>query len=156
LGGRLFALLLAFGLSTAILTAPHSSEAMLGESADTLESDRRALSAVRSAITAHRAYTVHEFDSDATRVREYISPTGIVFGIAWKGLSHPDLTHLLGSYSGEYLEALRQTPRRQGLRRLQVRTNRVVVEKWGHMRNLQGRAYAPELVPSGVGVDEIT
>ena len=33
--------------------------------------------------------------------------------------------------------------------------DRVVVEKWGHMRNLQGRAYAPALLPPGVSSDEI-
>jgi len=36
-----------------------------------------------------------------------------------------------------------------------VRTDRVVVEKWGNMRNLQGRAYAPALIPPGVSIDEI-
>jgi hypothetical protein len=36
-----------------------------------------------------------------------------------------------------------------------LKANNVVVEKWGHMRNLQGRAYAPALMPQGVSVDEI-
>jgi hypothetical protein len=152
---RLYALFLGLGLSMAIFATAQRTEATLGESADTVESDRKALSAVRGATTDHNSYTVHEFDSNSTVVREYVSPTGVVFGIAWKGLTHPDLTRLLGSYAGEYLEALRQIPRQQGRRRLQVKTNRVVVEKWGHMRSLQGRAYAPDLIPSGVSVDEI-
>ncbi len=152
---RLYALFLCFGLSVVILATAYQTEATLGESADTVESDRRALSAVRGATTAHNSYTVHEFDSASTKVREYVSSTGIVFGIAWKGLVHPDLTHLLGSYAGEYQAALGQTRRQKGVRSLQVKTNRVVVEKWGHMRSLQGRAYAPELIPQGVTVDEI-
>jgi len=46
--------------------------------------------------------------------------------------------------------------RKPGLRRhFVVRTDRVVVEKWGHVRNLQGRAYPPALIPLGVSVDEI-
>jgi hypothetical protein len=45
--------------------------------------------------------------------------------------------------------------RQPGRRHVTVKTDSVVVEKWGHMRNLQGRAYAPALIPKGVNVDEI-
>ena len=131
------------------------AQAALGESADSVESDRTALSAVRRAATARDAYTIQEIKSDAATVREYVSSSGVVFAVAWNGLSHPDLTPLLGSYAGEYREALRQTPRKPGRRHLQVKAERVVVEKWGHMRNLQGRAYVPALIPQGVSVDEI-
>jgi hypothetical protein len=154
---RLFAYTLFFGLglSAAIFANAIRAHAALGESVDSIASDSRALLAVRHATTARTNYMVHEIGSDATVVREYVSPSGVVFGIAWNGLIHPDLTPLLGSYANEYREALRKTPREHGHRRLQVKTNRVVVEKWGHMRNLQGRAYAPALIPSGVSVDEI-
>jgi len=152
---RVYALFLGLGLSMAIIAAVQRVEASLGDSADTVESDRQSLMATRTATKAHSGYTVYEFNSTSTAVREYVSPTGVVFGITWKGLVHPDLTQLLGSYAGEYLVALRQTPRQQGRRRLQVKTERVVVEKWGHMRNLQGRAYAPGLIPSGVNVNDI-
>jgi len=104
---------------------------------------------------ARGGYTVQEIESASVAIREYISPSGIVFGIAWNGLIHPDLTQLLGSYAKEYKKALQQTPRRLGQRHLQVKTSRVVVEKWGHMRNLQGRAYAPALIPPGVSANEI-
>jgi hypothetical protein len=144
------------GLSMAALAVAEQAQATLGESADSVASDRKALSAVQRATTAHNGYTVHEFASDATVLREYVSPSGIVFGIAWNGLTYPDLTPLLGSYASEYQAALRQTPRRPGLRRYQtVETDRIVVQKWGHMRNLQGRAYAPALIPPGVSIDEI-
>jgi len=152
---RLYVLFLYLGLSVAIFATAQRVQATLGESADSIASDRKALSAVRHAMTVRNGYTVQEIDSDSTIVREYVSPSGVVFGIAWNGLVHPDLTQLLGSYAGEYEEALRQTPRKHGRRSLQVKTNRVVVEKWGHMRNLQGRAYAPDLIPPGVSVDEI-
>ena len=155
MGKRLFAIFVVLGLSAAIFATAQWAQATLGESADSIESDRNALSAVRRATTGRNGYTVQEIDSDSTVVREYISPTGVVFGIAWNGLIHPDLTQLLGSYSSEYQEALRQTPRKYGRRSLRVKTKRLVVEKWGHMRNLQGRAYAPSLVPQGVSIDEI-
>jgi hypothetical protein len=153
---KLYALFLYLGLSMAALAMAEQAQATLGESADSVASDRKALSAVQRATTARNGYTVHEFALDGTFVREYVSPSGIVFGIAWNGLTYPDLTPLLGSYASEYQAALRQTPRRPGLRRYQtVKTDRIVVQKWGHMRNLQGRAYAPALIPPGVSIDEI-
>jgi hypothetical protein len=139
----------------AIFSLARPAAAALGESASTVEGDRAALSAVRHSATPQSGYSVHEFESDATVVREYVSPSGIVFGIAWNGLVHPDLDQLLGSYAGKYHRALQQTPRGLGRRRIQLKTGSLVVEKWGHMRNLQGRAYDPALIPDGVSVDEI-
>jgi len=150
-----YALFLGFALSVAIFAGAQRTGATLGESADTVELDRKALRAERGTTKVQKNYTVHEFNSDSTAVREYVSPSGIVFGIAWKGMVHPDLAQLLGSYADEYQEALKHTSHLPGRRRLQVKAERVVVEKWGHMRNLQGRAYDPNLIPSGVSVDEI-
>jgi uncharacterized protein DUF2844 len=151
----LHALILCLGLAAPMFSLPQHASATLGGSADSVETDRKVLSAVHRGITARAGYTVHEVTSDANVVREYVSSSGVVFGIAWNGLSHPDLTPLLGSYADEYRQALRQTPHKPGRRSLQVKANRVVVEKWGHMRNLQGRAYDPALIPKGVSVDEI-
>jgi len=138
-----------------IIATAHEAGATLGESATSVESDRMALSAVRRATTAREAYTVHEVKSDASAVREYVSSAGVIFAVAWNGLTHPDLKPLLGSFDGEYRQALRQTHRILGRRHLTVRSERLVVEKWGHMRNQQGRAYVPTLIPSGVSIDEI-
>ena len=133
---RRFPLLLA-GVLAATLAAAQPLMAALGEPADSVARDRKALSAARGTATVHTGYTVQEVVSDSVTVREYISPAGIVFGIAWNGYTHPDLTPLLGSYAGEYDDALRKTPRKPGRRPVQVKTDRVVVEKWGHMRNLE-------------------
>ena len=122
---------------------------------DSVVSDETALVAKRVSKTVRKGYTVQELWSDSVIVREYIATTGVVFAIAWNGLIHPDLTPLLGSYADEYETAMRHASREPGRRHRQVETNRVVVEKWGHMRNLQGRAYVPALIPSGVSVDEI-
>jgi len=153
---RLSTVFLGFGLVVAVLAAAQQAQAVLGESVDSVTTDQKTLSAARGATTGvHSGYTVQEIVSDATTIREYVSSSGIVFGIAWQGRTHPDLTPLLGSYNGEYQDALRKTPRQPGRRHLQVKTDRVVVEKWGHMRKLQGRAYVPALIPSGVSLDEI-
>jgi len=143
------------GCAVSMLILAPRADAALGGTAASVASDRAALSAVHRATTVRGAYTVQELQSGSTTVREYVAASGVVFAVAWNGRTHPDLATLLGSYAGEYRAALRQTPRKRGLRRQQVQSDQVVVEKWGHMRNLQGRAYSPALLPSGVTIDEI-
>jgi hypothetical protein len=150
-----YTLVVGLSLLTAVLATARPVQAVLGESADSMTADRKALSAIQSGTTIHANYTVQQLESDSVTVREYISSAGIVFAVAWDGLTNPDLTQLLGSYSNEYREAQRQMPRMHGKRAQQVKTKRVIVETWGHMRHLQGRAYAPALVPQGVTIDEI-
>jgi hypothetical protein len=150
-----YALCLSVCMSAAILGAATQARAALGGSVETVETDRKALAAVSSATTVSSVYSIHEIVSDMTTIREYVSSDGIVFGIAWNGLVYPDLTQLLGPYSVEYQKALKQAPRQYGRRHARIKTGRVIVEKWGHMRNLQGRAYAPGLMPEGVSADEI-
>ncbi len=153
---KLYALLICFGLSASVhVITAQQVQATLGESAASIQSDRDVLSGEQRAKTVHNAFTVQEFQTGATKVREYISPSGIVFGVAWNGLIRPDLTKLLGSYSNEYHEALKRIPHNKGRSQLEVKTKRVVVQQWGHMRNLQGRAYVPSLIPPDVSVDEI-
>jgi len=150
------ALFIGLSIWMTMLSTGSPAQASLGESDDSITSDEKALSAVRGAAATRNGFTVHEIQSDSTTVREYVSPSGIVFAIAWNGRIHPDLTSLLGSYAGEYNKALQQTPREPGRRSYYVvKSDQVVVEKWGHMRNLQGRAYAPALIPPGVSIDEI-
>lgn len=153
---RISAALIIGALCMAFVLAPAwRVRATLGESADSVESDRTALSAVRRAVLPRNGYTVHEVTSDANTVREFVSADGVVFAIAWNGLAPPDLALLLGSYADEYRQALRRNERKPGRRQIQVRADRLVVEQWGQMRNLQGRAYVPALIPPGVSHDEI-
>ncbi len=152
---KLHVLFVGLGFFAVLFATARQVQATLGESVDSISSDGKVLSAVQRSATVRNGYTVHEIDSESTAVREYVSASGVVFGIAWRGLIHPDLKQLLGAYATEYQEALLRTPRIRGSRSLRVKTRGVVVEKWGHMRNLQGRAYTPSLLPPGVSVDEI-
>jgi hypothetical protein len=147
-------LLIALVLALTLLFV-QQAQAVLGGSADSIASDKKALFAVRSATKTSSNYTVHEMQSPANTVREYVSPSGIVFGIAWNGLTNPDLTKLLGTYAAEHKKALSHFKRQPGRRQAIIKSDNIIVEKWGHMRNMQGRAYAPALIPEGVSVDEI-
>jgi hypothetical protein len=144
----------SFFLATS-LAHPKTACATLGEGPDSVAKDRKALSTVKRAATSHDNYTVHESSSKATTVREYLSPAGVVFAVAWNGMTPPDLSTLLGSYHQQYQSAKRLVARQHGHKRSRVAAEGVVVETWGHMRNLQGRAYVPELVPAGVAINEI-
>ena len=146
---------LGFTLMLAICSITQQAQATLGESVDSIMPNKRSLSAVRRAEKASLKYTVYESQYDTITIREYASSSGIVFGIAWIGLTHPDLTPLLGSYASEHKKALSQVRRQHGSKHVKVKSENVVVEKWGHMRKLQGRAYVPDLIPEGVNIDEI-
>ena len=137
------------------LATPQFTHATLGEKAESIAKDKKALSARSRAVTSHSKFSIQEVCNNAVTVREYITPSGIVFGVAWNGVVQPDLTVLLGSYAGEYQQARQRQPRRHGRRQSEVKGGRVVVETWGQMRNLQGRAYDPALIPEGVTADDI-
>jgi hypothetical protein len=138
----------------AVLIAGGSS-AFLGGPAGSIEQDRKCLSATEDGTIPGADYTVRQMHNSAATVREYISPSGVVFGIAWEGQASPDLMKLLGPYAGEYQDALKRTARQPGRPYLKATTDRLVVERWGHVRDLHGRVYAPDLIPPGVPVDII-
>jgi hypothetical protein len=153
---RMFSKLL-FGINLALIifAATQPAQATLGESLDSVTLDKKALHAVSSVTRTTSKYTVHEIHSEVNNVREYVSPSGIVFGIAWNGLTNPDLTQLLGTYDSEQKKAVSHFKRQPGHRHSRIKSDNIVVERWGHMRNMQGRAFVPALMPAGVSIDEI-
>jgi hypothetical protein len=144
---------LFLGLLLLLLAPP--ARAALGGGLDSVESDRKALAATRHQAMAEPGYQVHELESDGLRVRQYLSPQGVVFAVAWDGLAHPDLDTLLGPYAAAWREADATAPRSPGRRARALTARNLVVEQWGHMRHLQGRAWDPALLPPGVTADAI-
>lgn len=142
-------------LSAAALATAQPARAALGETTDSAAPQEHPVAVTQRWTSGGGHYSIRESVSDSTTVREYLSARGVVFALAWDGLTHPDLSRLLGSYAAEYHDAMQAAPPTPGRRCHEVKTDRLVVEKWGHMRHLQGRAYATLLVPAGVSVDEI-
>lgn len=104
------------------------------------------------------AYTVATITTNETppqlTIRQYLSSTGQVFGVAWQGNRHPNTLLLLGPYAitpdTPLLPGSVQQPRFS--RRI---TEQVVVEVGGMVGNVWGRAYAPALFPAGLSPDAI-
>ena len=93
--------------------------------------------------------------SDANTIREFVDNQGVIFAIAWQGLDPPDLSVILGSYYSGYQAADKATPKKHGRRNRSVKRENLIVETWGAMRTLHGRAYDPSLIPAGVSLNEI-
>jgi Protein of unknown function (DUF2844) len=107
--------------------------------------------------TNNNSYNVHEIQADSgVVVREYVSLSGNVFGVAWEGRSHPDLRQVLGAYYDQYVQAVQaQRAQRHGHGPLLIQLPGLVVQMGGHMRALTGRAYIPQGVPVGIHPEEI-
>lgn len=103
------------------------------------------------------SYTIHESGLDSgTTVREYATPSGVVFAVSWRGPVLPDLSVLLGDYFNAFREEAQQA-RLAGRRGAPVNMERdaLVVRSNGRMRNFFGHAYAPDLIPGDVNIKDV-
>jgi hypothetical protein len=105
-------------------------------------------------VLAQEQYTIQEMlTASGTKVREYLSPAGQVFAVAWQGPHMPDLQQLFGDHFATYRNATKAL--RKGRGPLRIEESGLVVESGGHMRGFVGRAYLPRLMPDGMAVDDI-
>ena len=144
-------LLLALALISQAAALP--ALAALGEDVSTVESDRLQMKGeVR--LVAEAGYAIHEIHTPSgTIVREYVAPSGKVFGVSWRGPTMPDLRQTLGSHFDE-LVAAAGSPH-GGHHNLVVEKPDLVLHSGGHMRAFAGRAYVPGLLPAGITADVI-
>lgn len=120
-----------------------------GNCADSAEKDSEIITAIRAASTVCYGYTVREIHYGKAAMREYIAPSGVIFGIDWKGMIQPDISQLLGSFADAYLEELLQAPCQQRNLKIKIEAENIVVRKWGPPGDIRGCAYVPGLVPPG-------
>jgi hypothetical protein len=146
---------LAAACAVVILAALPAGASLGGDSAS-IEADQLHMQGTRTTKAAE-SYTVHEIQgASGTVVREYVSPEGKVFAIAWNGPWMPDLRQLLGGYFEQYRAALQaQSGPRIVRRPVAIEQPGLVVQVGGHLRAFAGRAYVPGMLPSGVRAEEI-
>lgn len=129
------------------------ADASLGGNEATIETDQLQAQAVRRVLPAAQ-YTVHELTGPSGAVvREYVAPTGMVFGVAWEGSSMPDLRQALGNFFDPYVAAAASGRRTRGA--ASVVLPGLVVQSTGHMRAFTGSAYIPDALPPGVTASEV-
>jgi hypothetical protein len=131
-----------------------SAWAALGRDATSIKDDGAHMRAALRVSRNDASYTVHELTAPTgTTVREYVSPAGKVFGVAWRGPFLPDFRQILGDYFAPVMQAPRN--QRQGRGPVEIRQPNLVFQSGGHMRAFFGRAYVPDLLPKGVTADLI-
>lgn len=143
-------------IALAAMVNPASVLGALGGDVSSVEADRAKMEATLQ-TTSRELYTVHELHAaNNVVVREFVSPQGKVFGVAWQGPARPDLQQLLGTYFNQYTEAVQnQKAKRVGRGPLLIQEPGFVLQMGGHARALVGRAYVPQMVPAGVHVEEL-
>ena len=151
--------ILLAGMVLASLFLPVGARATLGGDVASVEADQQQMKAKR-AVQGNAKYAVHEITTPyGTVVREYVTPEGKVFGVAWRGPFLPNFQQLLGSYYGTYAQAAQQARAAQARRArnspLTVEAPGLVMHSAGHTRAYAGQAYVPGMIPQGVDAQEI-
>lgn len=150
-------LLRAMAVVTGILALPANASATLGRDTSSVDVDRVRMQGALLRIARSDTYTVHEMrSSTGTTVREYVSPNGTVFAVAWQGPWLPDLRQVLGAYFDDYQRALQTTSgKRKARGSLTIDLPDLTVQMTGHPRAFSGRAFVPRLMPLRVQAETI-
>jgi len=151
---------IALALGAVLFTAEAMSPARagLGQTVDSVQADRVSMKGqVRARSEA--GYSVQEITAaNGAVVREFVSPSGMVFAVSWSGPAVPNLQQTLGSYFAQYQAAVktqRATGPRTGHHHLVIRAPSLVVHAGGHMGQYFGLAYAPSLVPQNLSISDL-
>lgn len=138
-----------------LLAMPFSAFAVLGDTAASVLTDQaRMKGTLRS--TDHQTYVMHEITTTTGAVREFVTPAGAVFGVAWEGQFPPDFQQLLGPYYQQAQTAAVDAKQPRARRApVAVDTPGIVFQQTGHARSFHGMAYIPQLVPNGVPPSDI-
>ncbi len=124
----------------------------LGQPEASVTTDRQQMRS-EDHVQTLQTYKIHQLTSgNGPTVREYVSPGGVVFGIAWQGRSAPDMNQLLGTYVANLQTATPSQTKIVRLRGVTVKTGDFVYTNFCRMRRCTGSAYVPSLVPTNVPI----
>jgi len=145
----------AAGAILVVLLFSARAAASLGGDLGSIQTDQVRLQGAVMRVTSRDTFTVHEMRAaTGTTVREYVSSSGKVFGVAWDGPTLPDLRQVLGVYFPAYIEAAQAAQKKRlGHGPIRIEEPTFVVEQSGHPRAFAGRAYVPQFVPAGIGAE---
>lgn len=149
-------ILLGMAIAIATTFLPSAASASLGGDVSSVHDDQMRMQGTLR-MTSNHSYNVHEIRApNGIVVREFVSLSGNVFGVAWQGHSHPDLHQVLGSSYDAFTQAVKaQRAQHRGHGPLLIEEPGLVVQMSGHMRSLAGEAYLPQSLPAGVRAEVI-
>lgn len=150
------ALVTAAMVAMTTLATAFPAWAALGGDISSIQADQLQMRGSRRAIVA-QSYTVHEIQAaNGTVVREYASPDGIVFAVAWHGPWMPDLRQILGSYFEQYSQAVQSQRNGRLVRRaVVIQEPGLIVQSGGHPRSFAGKAYIPAMLPTNLRAEDL-
>jgi hypothetical protein len=129
--------------------------AVLGQNEATVTTDQQQMKS-EDHVQDLQAYKVHELTTaNGPTVREYVSPQGVVFGIAWQGRSMLNVTGFLGTYVENLQTATPSQTQIRHLRGVTVKTSDFVFTNFCRMRICTGKAYVPSLVPNNISAEVV-
>jgi hypothetical protein len=136
-----------------LVLSPLVARATLGEKADSVQTDQIKMKAQRQTETL-KGNDVHVLKSSGRQVKEYVNSEGVVYAVTWRGSLKPDLQSLFGSYYLEFANADANS-NSQHRPAKNFSSERLVVRRSGHLRDLRGVAYIKSLLPEGVRPEDI-
>jgi hypothetical protein len=150
----------ALGLGALLLAAGAMTPARagLGDTVASVQADRVSMKG-QLRTRSEPGYSVQEITAaNGVLVREFVSPSGVVFAVSWSGPAMPDLQQTLGTYFAQYrrtVAAQRAARQRAGHHHVEIRAPSLVVHAGGHMRQYFGMAYVPSLVPQNLSISDL-
>jgi hypothetical protein len=153
-------------LSIMVLVLSSHLWAALGDNAASVLSDQSRMKGALHSVD-NRSYVLHEITlTSGGKIREYVSPAGAVFAVAWDGQFPPNLQQLLGPYyqqaktarqaqADQAAQSSGQPSARTRRGPVALQTPGLVMYESGHMRSFHGLAYIPQLIPQGVQLSDI-
>jgi hypothetical protein len=150
------ALATALALSLALLSA-RPAQAVLGEAASSVQADQLRLAAQRRTSRTLDAEVQVLTLPDGSSIRQYLTPAGLVYAVAWNTRSKPRLDQLLGAHFAAYAQGGRLAmSQRAGVHHhAVVEQGDLVVESSAHLNAHVGRAWLRSLLPTATARDAI-
>jgi hypothetical protein len=135
------------------LSGPKLAHATLGGDLSSIVDNEQQLGAVRR-VRPLAIGERHELSlPSGTVIHEYVSSSGAVYAVTWRGPRMPNLHELLGLYFAEL--GRRDIRTSFGHHRLNITSPDLIVRSSGHQRWFEGHAWLPSLVPTGVSADAL-
>lgn len=148
---------LLFGAAAVLLTP--AARATLGEDLASVQADALRLGAARRAnANATPQFQVQVLTlPGGGHIRQFATPEGRVFAVAWNTPAKPRLDTLLGTHFAAYAEGGRQAQaQRAGVSHTaRIAQGDLVVESTAHLNAHVGRAWLKSLWPAGLGIDAL-